>query len=169
MLLVALAGSGFSQEYRDNSRDNMKETDNQPSRYFLGEEENLLLSVNILGMVQKPGQYMVPYRTDLITLVAYAGGFQEHAKISEVKLIRNIPADGKNGTNGKKGRTVVYKMNVKKYFENGDTAQIPQLMPDDTIVVGGSAAKTVDRFFDFVAKGVLVAQLYFLIKVANDN
>lgn len=147
-----------------------------PSRYFLGAEDNLLLPVNILGLVNKPGQYMVPYRTDLITLIAFAGGFREDAKISKVKIIRNITTNGRYATNGKyatngrrKKKARIYVVDIKKYFKTGDQRQIPKLKPDDTIIVTGSTTRTINKIFSFVSKGIMLAQIYFLIKVANDR
>ncbi len=145
----------------------------QPSRYFLGKEEKMLLPVNILGMVQKPGQYMVPFRTDLISLIAYAGGFREGAKINEIKIVRNMnntssKSNGKaNG--GQRKRARVFKVDVKRYFEYGDLSQIPQLLPDDTVLVSGSAAQKVNKVFDFVSKLVILGQLAFYITVVANQ
>lgn len=163
MVLALLFGAGnlLSQAYQ---KDEIKRS--EPSRYVFGTEESLLFPVKILGLVKKPGQYMVPYRTDLITLIAYAGGFHEDAKVSKIKIIRHAAADGRNG---KSGRVKVYQVDVKKYFQTGDERQIPKLRPDDTILVGGSTTKAVNKVFDFVAKGLMLAQFYFLIKVANDR
>lgn len=138
----------------------------QPSRYFLGREEQMLLPVNVLGMVQKPGQYMVPFRTDLISIIAYAGGFRVNAKIDKIKIVRSAVSMGKGSSrNGNNKRAKVFDVDVKKYFEEGDMSQIPQLMPDDTIIVSGTAAQTVNKVFDFVAKATILAQLGFYIAI----
>lgn len=164
-------GKLLPQEYQKQSLEQ-----NQPSRYFLDTEDKLLLPVNILGLVNKPGQYMVPYQTDLITLIAFAGGFREDAKISKVKIIRNVATNGRYATNGKyatngrkKKKARLYVVDIKKYFKTGDQRQIPKLMPDDTIIVTGSTTRTINKVFSFVSKGIMLAQLYFLIKVANDR
>lgn len=145
----------------------------QPSRYFIGTEEKMLLPVNILGLVQKPGQYMVPFRTDLISLIAYAAGFREGAKISEIKIVRNTKntrgkSNGKaNG--GQRKRARVFTVDIKRYFEHGDQSQIPRLLPDDTVLVSGTAAQKVNKVFDFVSKLVILAQLAFYITVATSQ
>lgn len=135
-----------------------------PSRYFIGKEETMLLPVNILGLVKKPGQYMVPFGTNLIALVAYAGGFQEDAKINDIKIIRYEHLNGKTDSTA-----IVLHVDLKRYFEAGDLRQIPKLMPDDTIVVSGTRTRTINKIFAFVAKLVPFAQLYFLIKVASER
>lgn len=129
----------------------------QPSRYFLGEEQQMLLPVNIFGLVKKPGQYMVPYRTDLISLVAFAGGFAEGARINNVKIVRRSQAN--NG--GSKPQVI--KINVKDFFETGNGNLIPQLMPDDTIIVSGTAGRAINKIFGFFRAILPLAQLYFII------
>lgn len=154
------------QAFAQSSDNRIIERD-QPSRYFLGKDEQLLLPVNILGLVKKPGQYMVPFRTDLITLIAYAGGFTEDAKISEIKIISNTEGE-KSNADGKKPAKV-FTVDIKKYFETGDRRHVPQLQPDDTIVVKGSAARTVNKIFGYLQNLAIVAQIAFYIVVIKDN
>lgn len=156
MMLVSAVGL-WAQEKETIERD-------KPSRYFLGKEEQMLLPVNILGLVQKPGQYMVPFRTDLISLIAYAGGFREDAKINDIKIVRGA---GTNGNN--KARSRVFKVDVKRYFETGDQTQIPQLMPDDTIIVSGTATRSINKVLSFFKAILPIAQLIFIIdRTARD-
>jgi len=56
----------------------------RPLAIFSCQEDELLISVNILRFVDKPGQYMVSNETVLIALVAFAGGFKEDAKLKNV-------------------------------------------------------------------------------------
>ena len=44
------------------------------AQYFLGTDDQLLIKVNVWGFVAKPGQYLVPSGTDLISLISFAGG-----------------------------------------------------------------------------------------------
>ncbi len=141
----------WGQEAKTSQRD-------QPSRYVVGTEEQMLLPVNVLGLVRKPGQYLVPFRTDLISVIAYAGGFRENAKISEIKIVRSAVVKGNSGI------ARVIKVDLKRYFEQGDKTQIPQIMPDDTIIVAaGTARQTLNAFMGFVRDVLVVAQLIFII------
>lgn len=160
LIFITLIGvkSGWAQEK------NIDKT--QPSRYFLGKEETMLLPVNILGLVKKPGQYMVPFRTDLISLVAYAGGFLEDAKINEIRIIRSAH---RNDQNDGDIEPQIITVDLKQYFKTGDPNQVPQLMPDDTIIVKGTKTRTINKVFSFIAKLVPLAQLYFLIKVGTER
>lgn len=139
----------WGQEAKTSQRD-------QPSRYIVGKEEQMLLPVNVLGLVQRPGQYLVPFRTDLISVIAYAGGFRENAKLNEIKIVRSA-------VESNSGIARVIKVDLKRYFEQGDKTQIPQLMPDDTIIVAGTARQTLNAFMGFVRDVLVVAQLIFII------
>ncbi len=140
----------WGQEAKTSQRD-------QPSRYVVGTEEQMLLPVNVLGLVRKPGQYLVPFRTDLISVIAYAGGFRENAKISEIKIVRSAVVESNSGI------ARVIKVDLKRYFEQGDKTQIPQIMPDDTIIVAGTARQTLNAFMNFVRDVLVVAQIIFII------
>ncbi len=150
---IAFGASGFAQEIPEQLRERLG-----ASRYFLGREDELLIPVNILGYVNKPGQYMVPNETDLISLVAFAGGFREDAKLDKLKILRGIAKNGQPNS---------LQVDLKKYFNSGDRRLIPRLMPDDTIIVSGSRTVTVKNTLDFVAKLSVLVQIYFYLQVAK--
>jgi hypothetical protein len=130
------------------------------SRYFIGKENELVIPVNVLGYVNKPGQYMVPNGTDLISLVSYAGGFREEANLTGVRVVRGqIPESGK---------PEILQINVKEYFHSGQREKIPILNPDDTVIVGGNSYVMFRTVFDFIARLSILAQIYFYIKVATE-
>jgi protein involved in polysaccharide export with SLBB domain len=52
------------------------------------------MQINLWGGVNKPGIHYVPIRTDLMTLLSFAGGPTEAAKLSEVVIKRKIASDG---------------------------------------------------------------------------
>src|SRR6187455_903694 len=62
-----------------------------PKGYLLPQEQGLEMMVHILGEVQKPGEYRVPDNTDLLELLAKAGGPTEFANLSWVKIRRVMP------------------------------------------------------------------------------
>ena len=47
----------------------------QGKGYLIPQEQGLEMLVHILGEVQKPGEYRVPDHTDVLELIAKAGGF----------------------------------------------------------------------------------------------
>jgi protein involved in polysaccharide export with SLBB domain len=138
----------FSQEEKEKYPQRQR-----AAQYILGPEDELLIKVNIWGFVQKPGQYLVPTDTDLISLISFAGGPREEAKIKNIKIIRNSAEKDK-----------VIKINVKKYLETGDENLIPSLMPGDTIVVSGTTLHFISKFFDFTYRVAMLVQIYAWIQ-----
>jgi hypothetical protein len=130
---------------------------NKAAQYYLGYEDELLIPVNVWGFVQKPGQYMVPDNTHLISLISYAGGPTENAKISNIRIIRNDPRQG----------GLVYKINVKKYIDTGDERLIPVLKPGDTIIVKGTTFHWIERFFEFVSRLAVLLNIYYLLQISQ--
>jgi hypothetical protein len=153
LILLLGAGSALAQETPEQPRERAG-----ASRYYIGKEDELLTPVNILGYVNKPGQYMVPNETDLVALVAFAGGFREDAKINNVKILRGIATDGQPN---------VLKVDLKKYFSTGNRKLIPRLMPDDTVIISGSRTVTIKNILDFTARVSVLVQIYFYLQVAK--
>ena len=186
---VLLSRPGFAQTETFDT--NLK---NRGALYYLGEQDELLIKVNIWGFVQKPGQYMVPSGTDLISLISFAGGPREQAKLKNIKVIRNrsllasrndpsnrylamngkiaiAPESSQEGTiNGSmriEDQPSVVEVDVKKYLKTGDEDLIPDLQPGDTVVVEGSTFHFISKAFDFATKLAVVAQVYFWIYAAR--
>lgn len=163
------------------------------AQYYLGEQDELLIKVNIWGLVRRPGQYMVPKDTDLISLISFAGGPLDQAKMKKVKIIRSsAPAARGNGaaisanasemmlasTAARSSAALnasstpaqqVMEVNVKKYLETGQQSLIPELLPGDTIVVSGSTLQFFGKALDFISKFAVIAQVYFWVDVANNR
>ncbi len=190
ILFYSFALSAFSQTKGDIP--NLK---NRGALYYLGEQDELLIKVNIWGFVQKPGQYMVPNGTDLISLISFAGGPREQARLKNIKIIRNRallasrmePNEGHLAMNGKfelnagesgdeglqkskdqfGDQRKVIEVNVKKYIDTGDESLIPDLEPGDTVIVEGSAFHFISKAFEFTTKLAVIAQIYFWIYAAR--
>ena len=186
--LLFLTQSGLTQS--DKSFPTFK---NRGALYYLGEQDELLIKVNIWGFVQNPGQYMVPNGTDLISLISFAGGPREQAKLNKVKLIRNqallasryekgrgylamngdmqveqsLSEDEQADLKEIKSEPKVYIVDVKKYLETGDENLIPELRPGDTVVVEGSTFHFVSKVFEFTSRLAVIAQIYFWIYAAR--
>lgn len=56
------------------------------SEYLLGKEESLEMVVAIWGEVKSPGEYRVPYNTNLVELISIAGGPTQNARLSKVRI-----------------------------------------------------------------------------------
>ena len=186
-----LSTACFAQEEKVDETKPQGATPYRGAQYFLGDQDELLMRVNIWGFVRKPGQYMVPTDTDLISLISFAGGPIEQAKVKAIKIVRvNEAAFNPTSTNHgavggvnqkpvalgaslaekKSAETArVLQIDVKEYLKTGDRKLIPALQPGDTIVVEGSAFNTVNKVLDFASKVAVVAQIYFWVTVANNR
>jgi len=126
------------------------------AQYILGGRDQVLMAVNIWGFVGKPGQYMVPYGTDLISLLSYAGGPREEAKIKSIKVVR--------GGDGEEQQGEVIEVNVKEFLEKGNNKSIPTLKPGDTVVVSGTTFNFVRNSLEFVVRIAALAQIYAIVE-----
>ena len=125
------------------------------AQYFLGTDDQLLIKVNIWGFVAKPGQYLVPSDTDLISLISFAGGPRDGAKLHDIKLIRSKKSKESNDT--------IINVDVKKYVKTGDQSLIPRIQPGDTIIVSGSKWYHFNNFVSFITKIATLVQIYWWV------
>jgi len=125
--------------------------------YYMGSDNQLLIPVNVWGFVARPGQYHIPNKTDLISLLSYAGGPVQDARISAIKIVRN---------DSKTGRMVI-PVDVKKYLKTADERLIPLLLPGDTIIVKGTTFFWIKSAFEFLGKLTVFAQILYFIAIAN--
>ena len=122
------------------------------AQYFLGTNDQLLIKINIWGFVAKPGQYLVPSDTDLISLISFAGGPIDGAKLNKIKLIRSALK--------KDIKQKVISINVQKFINDGDDSIIPHIKPGDTIIVSGSRWYHFSKYLEFVTKIAMLFQIY---------
>jgi len=114
--------------------------------------EQLKIKTYIWGQVKKPGLYIVPDNTDLLTLISSAGGPTENAKLSKIRIIRTT----------EEGKKVIW-VNIKKYLETGDPDLIPVLKPGDTVVVSGSTYYAFTKAVDWLAQIAIILSVYVAI------
>ncbi|HHS12532.1 MAG TPA: hypothetical protein ENN03_02055 [bacterium] len=101
---------------------------------FLGERpiitvafsQSLAVRVTVLGMVQVPGEYLVPRSATIQGAVTQAGGFTPRAEIDHVRLIR-----------GQEDQKETQIVNLRKFYETGDPSLLPELRDGDVISVPG--------------------------------
>lgn len=126
------------------------------AQYYIGDENQLLMKVNVWGRVEKPGQYFVPSDTDLITLISVAGGPADKSRLDNVRLVRA-------GAYGSE----VTEVNIKKFLKTGDRTLIPDLKPEDTIIVSGSMWFLFSSVVQVVSQLAIVANVYYLASLAS--
>jgi len=127
------------------------------NQYYLGEANELLIRVNVWGRVEHPGQYFVPATTDLITLLSAAGGPTSRSRISDIRVVRGDPL----------GQGEVLQVNVKKFLKTGDRRLIPDLKPEDTVIVSSTTWQLTTEILQVGGAVALIANAYFLFFYAE--
>lgn len=121
--------------------------------YYRIENEGgeLMKKVNIWGYVKNPGRYEVPASTNLVQIIAYAGGPRDHALMDEVKVFRDTQAGG----------SIIKEINVE---EPSKVRQADlQILDEDTIVIDHSSAVTIGELFSFIGTPVAIVTSIILI------
>lgn len=116
-----------------------------------GPEDVLQIDVQVWGQVNRPGQYSVPDRTDLIGLISWAGGPTESAKLHEILVIRPLADQNR-----------VQEVDVEKFLRSGDPLMIPRLSPGDVVVVPATRSHGITRWAGLVSVAALVANVAIL-------
>ncbi len=150
-LIVLLTLSLAAQQTQQNYQSANNSSAYMYSGTITGAEQ-LKIYAYIWGQIRKPGLYIVPDDTDLLTILSLAGGPTETAKLSQIKIIR--PTAGKEK---------VFLVNLKKYMETGDEKMIPVLKPGDTIVVSGTVFYGFTKITDFISKVAVILSVYLTI------
>ncbi len=81
--------------------------------------------VNIMGMVTKPGAYLLTSSTTVLDAIAMAGGFKDFAKQKSIYVLRQAP----DGTQKR------IPFNYKEVIKGKDPEQNIRLQAGDTLVV----------------------------------
>jgi hypothetical protein len=88
----------------------------------------VMMKVNIWGAVQRPGIHYVPAKTDLVTMLSYAGGPGDRARLGDVSIRRTVG-----------GRQTLIDVDVEDILDDPKAA-IPTLEANDTIVIPKSTS-----------------------------
>jgi polysaccharide export outer membrane protein len=88
-------------------------------------QESKSRRINILGMVTRPGSYLLTNSMTVLDAIAMAGGFKDFAKQKDVYVLRK-------NANGSDSRL---PFNYKDVIKGKNTNQNVQLEPGDTVVV----------------------------------
>ncbi|GBD06340.1 hypothetical protein HRbin21_00128 [bacterium HR21] len=119
--------------------------------YDLSFGAGLTIPVNLWGYVRVPGRYLVPSSTTLVQLISFGGGPTEYARLTDVRVIRDVRVDTTIVE-----RVLVY--NLELYQRTGDPSQNPLLYPGDTVIVPGGALSTLEVVVGVVRDVLLILQ-----------
>ncbi|HWU45038.1 MAG TPA: SLBB domain-containing protein, partial [Bdellovibrio sp.] len=123
----------------------------QASEYiFRSSPKESLISVQLLGAVNKPGIYYVPVNTDLLKLLTLAGGSSNGGDVSEVLVRKQEPkAWGEVESKAVNEYKGAYEVDAEKVIKYGGARQL-KLAQDDFVyvpqkstMVSGEAARNI--------------------------
>ncbi|MBI3475552.1 MAG: polysaccharide biosynthesis/export family protein [Acidobacteria bacterium] len=81
--------------------------------------------INILGMVSRPGTYLLSGSTTVLDAIAMTGGFKDFAKQKAIYILRSNP----DGTQKR------FPFNYKEVIKGKSLEQNIRLLPGDTVIV----------------------------------
>ena len=103
--------------------------------YFTDDYGNILMTINVLGEVNKPGQIVVRENSDFPSIIALAGGVKNSANLTKVVVARKEP-----DSNGSQA----YRLNLEEYYERGTRGGFIALKPNDTIIIPEKRGLSLD-------------------------
>ena len=125
-LLYSSPSRGYQQNGYGQQQQVMPGYGMPQDTYFTDSMGNILMYVNVLGEVYKPGQHIVRQDSDISSVLSLVGGPKEDANLEKAKLLRHKPDEDGNQT---------YPINLESYFEEGDRSEFVELKPNDTLVI----------------------------------
>lgn len=148
ILIFNFASNSFAQNNSNSG------SFNRGSQYYLGDKDEILMNVNVWGYVSKPGQYLVPRHTDLITLISFAGGPREGANLNKVIIIREDTGNFTNdqnendsdGTNWQSEKIPILTVSVDDHIKRGIRGALPVLQAGDTVIIPESGGSKFQKF-----------------------
>lgn len=111
---ISLAETGFFE---------VKEPPRAAEYIYRSSPKESLIGVQLLGAVKNPGIYYIPPQTDLLKLMALAGGIEE-ADLSEVLVRKTDPT-----------QQGVYELDLEKLMKSKNDPKPFKLAQDDFIFV----------------------------------
>ena len=119
--------------------------------HFTDSMGNILMYVNVLGEVYKPGQHIVRQDSDVSSVLSLVGGPTEDANLKKAKLLRYKPDEDGRQT---------YPINLESYFEEGDRSEFVELKPNDTLVIPEDKGLDTNMALRIAALIVSAASVY---------
>ena len=126
--------------------------------YFTDDFGNILMMVNVLGQVNRPGQTVVRENVDFAELLSLVGDTRDNADLKKVIVTRQTP-DSKVPQ--------VFKVNLKKFYKEGDTSSFIALKPNDTIIFPAKSGITLASVMQ--VSSILFTGLSYYVFIRNNN
>ncbi|MGE5085308.1 MAG: SLBB domain-containing protein [Bacillota bacterium] len=142
--------TAFAETHDSNIWEDIKQPQQASEYIFRSAPKESLISVQLLGAVNRPGIYYVPPSTDLLKLITLAGGSNNAGDMSEILVRKYEPkswAEIKSkAVNEYQG---AYEVDAEKIIKYGGAKQL-RLQQDDFVyvpqksyMISGDTARTV--------------------------
>lgn len=95
----------------------------------------------IIGEVKKPGLYQYEGNMTVFNAVGIAGGYNKHAELKNVLVVRNATFKPKNPD--------FVVANIHRVIHDGDTSENVLLVPGDIVYVPKNVMGNIGDFFDY--------------------
>jgi polysaccharide export outer membrane protein len=118
------AGGRTPRQLEAEIRDRLKDYVSEPEVTVIVQEIHSQ-KFNVLGMVVRPGSFVLNRPVTVIDAIAMAGGFRDFAKQKDIYVLRHDA----------KGNPQRLPFNYKDVVKGRNAGQNVELMPNDTIVV----------------------------------
>ena len=133
--------------------------------YVLGDNPQLEMMVHIIGEVQRPGEFRVPDRTNVIELFSKAGGPTQFSDLSHVTITRYPNpqlASGNPAAAAQLRGTQVIDVNLRALLESEHPAALPMLLPGDVVVVPRNSWSAWRNFTAVIRDISVIAGIYLI-------
>ena len=130
------------------------------TRYITDEDGQVRMWINIWGHVNKPGNYLVYNNTDVITILAMAGGLRSGAALNRIKLFRELP-----DAYGNK----LYTINMKEFVESAERNVFPIVLPNDAFYVPEKTSSYILSKVGLLNTTMSAINLYYLAMLRRDQ
>lgn len=123
--------------------------------YFTDDSGNILMIINVIGEVNKPGQIVVRVNVDFPSILALSGGLKDSANLSKVVVSRREPDN-----NGQQA----YRLDLKQYYRQGDRSGFIALKPNDTIIIPEKRGLSLDLISRLAGIGLASFSAYSIVQ-----
>ena len=117
-----------------------------------GDQEQLKINAYIWGEVKRPVFYFVLDNTDILTLIALAGGPSDDARLQDIRIVRSY---------GEQEETI--SIDLESYLNSGDKEYNVTLKPGDTVIVRGTFYRKFKDFVKFMSEIGIILSVYITI------
>jgi protein involved in polysaccharide export with SLBB domain len=137
-------------------------------KYLFDDKPLLQMTVYIMGEINRPGEYMVKDQTNVLELIAKAGGGTQYANLKKVKINRFTRLAGEDEPVIKNEKKII-ELDLADFLKNVNNRDIPVLEPNDVIYIPKNTMRGWKNVASILRDVAVVASAYFLYLRATQD